>query len=77
MLPWTARTWHPVLPASPTPPNCPPPQVFERDYGYEADVWSLGMMLYQLYALRFPYWPSYDACKHAGVEEVMQVRGAC
>ena len=32
------------------------PETFNRNYGAESDVWSLGIMLYQLYALRFPFW---------------------
>jgi len=46
------------------------PEVFARDYGLEADIWSAGIMLYQLYARRFPYWETYEACRAARLEEV-------
>lgn len=34
------------------------PEVWSRHYGLEADMWSLGMLFYELLAARFPYW--YD-----------------
>jgi calcium-dependent protein kinase len=52
------------------------PEVFARDYGLEADVWSAGIMLYQLYARRFPYWETYEACRAARLEEVAALVGA-
>lgn len=58
---FTKRTGTPVYMA---------PEIFERNYYSEADMWSVGMMLYQLYARRFPYWPTYEACKNAKLEEV-------
>lgn len=39
------------------------PEIFDRDYHWEADTWSLGIMLYQLYARRFPYWKTYEECR--------------
>jgi serine/threonine protein kinase len=39
------------------------PEIFDRDYHWEADMWSLGIMLYQLYARRFPYWSTYEECR--------------
>lgn len=39
------------------------PEIFDRDYHWEADMWSLGIMLYQLYARRFPYWKTYEECR--------------
>lgn len=39
------------------------PEIFDRDYHWEADMWSLGIMLYQLYARRFPYWRTYEECR--------------
>jgi calcium-dependent protein kinase len=47
------------------------PEVFRRQYGPEADLWSLGMMFYQLIAARFPFWPSLDDCRTRTLEEVM------
>jgi serine/threonine protein kinase len=41
------------------------PEIFDRDYHWEADMWSLGIMLYQLYARRFPYWKTYEECRWA------------
>ena len=38
---FTKRTGTPVYMA---------PEIFERDYYVEADMWSVGVMLYQLYA---------------------------
>lgn len=49
------------------------PEIFERDYSWEADMWSVGMMLYQLYARRFPFWDTYEACRTAKLEEVAQL----
>lgn len=46
------------------------PEIFERDYGHEADLWGLGMMLYQLYARRFPYWETMGGCRNSKLEEV-------
>lgn len=36
--------------------TCCRPEIFERKYGLEADMWSVGMMFYQLVASRFPFW---------------------
>jgi serine/threonine protein kinase len=46
------------------------PEIFERDYHWEADMWSVGIMLYQLYARRFPFWDTYEACRSAKLDEV-------
>ena len=32
------------------------PEVFQRQYGMSADLWSLGMMFYELLACRLPFW---------------------
>lgn len=32
------------------------PEVFRREYGLQADMWSLGMMLYHFISQRFPFW---------------------
>ena len=61
---FTKRTGTPVYMA---------PEIFERDYQREADMWSVGIMLYQLFARRFPFWDTYEACRSARLEEV-QVR---
>jgi len=58
---FTKRTGTPVYMA---------PEIFERDYQREADMWSVGIMLYQLFARRFPFWDTYEACRSARLEEV-------
>lgn len=32
------------------------PEVLNRDYGLASDVWSVGIMLYQLLSGRYPFW---------------------
>ena len=49
--------------------------MFIGEYGLEADLWSAGMMLYQLLAGRFPYWPTIEALYSTTLEEVCD-RGA-
>ncbi|KAK9824487.1 hypothetical protein WJX72_010717 [[Myrmecia] bisecta] len=46
------------------------PEVFTREYGMEADLWSLGIMSYQLMTGRFPFWESIAACPET-MEDVM------
>ena len=46
------------------------PEVFQREYGLEADMWSLGMMLYQCMTCRFPFWTSIEACRQKSLDEV-------
>lgn len=46
------------------------PEVFRRDSAYKADVWSLGMTLYWLYAARFPFW---DNTEMVSLTEIWQV----
>lgn len=46
------------------------PEVFQREYGLEADMWSAGMMLYQCMTCRFPFWPSIQACREKSLDEV-------
>jgi len=59
----TRRTGTPVYMA---------PEVFRRDYGPEADLWSAGVMLYQLLTGRFPWWPRVADCRACTVDEVMR-----
>ena len=59
----TRRTGTPVFMA---------PEIFRRDYGPEADLWSAGVMLYQLLAGRFPWWPRVADCRACTVDEVMR-----
>jgi len=59
----TRRTGTPVYMA---------PEVFRRDYGPEADLWSAGVMLYQLLSGRFPWWPRVADCRACTVDEVMR-----
>ena len=47
----TKRTGTPVFMA---------PEIFNRRYHVEADMWSVGVMLYQLYARRFPFWDTME-----------------
>ena len=37
------------------------PEVFRREYGVQADMWSLGMMLYHFISQRFPFWSALTA----------------
>ncbi len=46
------------------------PELIRRDYDARADVWSIGMVLYQLWAKRLPFWPTLKDARHASVEEV-------
>lgn len=61
-VPLTRKTGTPIFMA---------PEVFIGNYGVEADLWAAGMMLYQLLAGRFPYWPTMDALYTTSLEEVM------
>lgn len=46
------------------------PEIYQRDYHMQADMWSVGVMLYQLYARRFPFWDTLESCKASKLEEV-------
>jgi len=48
------------------------PEIYQRDYHEEADMWSIGVMLYQLFTRRFPFWDSVETCKASKLEEVAQ-----
>eukprot|EP00798_Chlamydomonas_sp_ICE-L_P020791 gene20791-27619_t len=36
------------------------PEVYRKDYGLKADVWSAGVMLYWLFANRYPFFPGSE-----------------
>jgi len=59
----TRRTGTPVYMA---------PEIFTRQYGLEADLWSVGMMFYQLVAKRFPFWSTLEECHNKSITEVME-----
>lgn len=48
------------------------PEVFKRDYLQASDMWSLGMMMYQLLTGRFPFWDTLEQCRSHGIDEVMR-----
>jgi len=48
------------------------PEVFDRDYSYESDLWSLGIVLYQLLSGRFPFWDSTQSALLSSVQDVME-----
>lgn len=48
------------------------PEVFDRDYSYESDLWSLGVVLYQLLSGRFPFWDSTQSALLSSVQDVME-----
>lgn len=48
------------------------PEIFARNYSQEADLWSTGVLLYQLYTKRFPFWEHPGSCKATKLEEVAE-----
>lgn len=53
------------------------PEVFQRDFGMECDMWSLGVILFQLISGTFPFWrTSHDAlmCSVPEVSEIVQTQ---
>lgn len=59
----TRRTGTPVYMA---------PEVYKRQYAFAADLWSLGMLLYQLVANRLPFWDDMETCRQQSFEQVMK-----
>lgn len=53
-------------------PHPQAPEVYLHDYSYEVDMWSTGVMLYQLFTRRSPFWEgdTYDAVRSLSVDEV-------
>ncbi|KAG2496405.1 hypothetical protein HYH03_005632 [Edaphochlamys debaryana] len=46
------------------------PEIFKRDYSFEVDVWSTGVLLYQLYCRQFPFWHGDSYNKALSLDEV-------
>ena len=44
------------------------PEVITQEYGPEADLWSVGMLLYQLLTGAFPFW---DSVQNISLQQVM------
>ena len=49
------------------------PEVFRRCYGLEADLWSVGMLLYQAVAARFPFCATMEQLLGSSVEQIARV----
>lgn len=50
-----------------TPYYQSPEQVLGQHYGFEADIWSLGILLYRLCTLRYPFDPK-ENCGPGGAK---------
>ena len=54
------------------------PEVFTREYSRSADMWSLGMMLYQFMSCRFPFWcpllPPFTAIMSCFLRDSLLIR---
>jgi serine/threonine protein kinase len=46
------------------------PEIFGRDYSTEADMWGVGVMLYQLFARRFPFWDNISVARASKLEDI-------
>eukprot|EP00798_Chlamydomonas_sp_ICE-L_P025630 gene25630-11287_t len=47
------------------------PELFARDYGKAADVWSLGVTLYWMFAQRFPFFATAEQVQSAQLQDVV------
>ncbi|EFJ47236.1 hypothetical protein VOLCADRAFT_44097, partial [Volvox carteri f. nagariensis] len=46
------------------------PEIFKRDYSFEVDIWSTGVLLYQLFCRQFPFWQGDSYNKALSLDEV-------
>ncbi|GLC34279.1 hypothetical protein PLESTB_001602500 [Pleodorina starrii] len=46
------------------------PEIFRRDYSFEVDIWSTGVLLYQLFCRQFPFWQGDSYNKALSLDEV-------
>lgn len=57
----TRRTGTPVYMA---------PEVFDRGYNKKADMWSLGIIMYQMLNNRYPFWSNHESAQHKSIDTV-------
>jgi serine/threonine protein kinase len=65
-----AHAGHPHLTKRSGTPLFMAPEIFARSYSFEVDIWSTGVLLYQLYSRRFPFWEGDSYCRALSLEEV-------
>ena len=53
------------------------PEVILQDYGPQADLWSVGMLLYQLLTGTFPFWDSVQNISLQQARPPVSVPAAC
>ncbi|GIL53545.1 hypothetical protein Vafri_9093 [Volvox africanus] len=46
------------------------PEIFKRDYSFEVDIWSTGVLVYQLFCRQFPFWQGDSYNKALSLDEV-------